>query len=158
MAYESQLGFCRHLRAGQKGKGFMSVSLHLKAKLEMVQNCLEPLLLSDSSAVLVPRLEWVSVYAEQLSDDIGDIEELALPLSEMSEVIAVVEERVYRFVKGALQNLEQTPNELPKEALADFSTIQALAQAGLLPIGTMTLENEAEKPSLAEFFGRSQDE
>ncbi len=136
----------------------MSVSLHLKAKLEMVQNCLEPLLLSDSSAVLVPRLEWVSVYAEQLSDDIGDIEELALPLSEMSEVIAVVEERVYRFVKGALQNLEQTPNELPKEALADFSTIQALAQAGLLPIGTMTLENEAEKPSLAEFFGRSQDE
>ena len=134
----------------------MSVSLHLKAKLETVQSCLEPLLLPDSSAILVPRLEWVSVYAEQLSEDIDDIKELAGPLSEIAEVIAVIEEQVYGFANGAILNLEQ--NQLPKEAIADFSTIQALSRDGLLPLGARTLENEAGKPSLAEFFGRSSDE
>ena len=140
----------------------MSVSLHLKANLTKVQPCLEPLLLPESMIILVPRQDWVSVYAEQLSEDISDIEELAVPLSNLAEVLAVISERyteVYRFSKGALYSLEQQiPNELPREAITELSTIQTLSRAGLLPKGSVILEKEAKKPGLAEFFGRSEDE
>jgi hypothetical protein len=140
----------------------MSVTLHLKADLSNIKSCLEPLLLPESIIILVPREEWVSIYAEQLSEDISDIEELAVPLSDFAEVLAVISERyteVYRFSKGALHSLEQRiPSELPREAISDFSTIQTLSRAGLLPSGSITLEKEAEKPGLAEFFGRSEDE
>jgi hypothetical protein len=140
----------------------MSVSLHLKANLENVQRCLEPLLLPESMIILVPRQDWISIYAEQLSEDISDIEELAVPLSSLAEVLAVISERyteVYRFSKGALHSLEhQIPTQLPREAIAEFSTIQTLSRAGLLPKGSLILEKEAEKPGLAEFFGRSEDE
>ncbi len=140
----------------------MSVSLHLQTSFETVEQILKPLLLSDSLAILVPHQDWVSIYAEQLSENISDIEELAVPLSEITEVIAIIHERyteVYRFKKGALQSLEhQLPTEVPHEAIAEFSTIQTLARAELLPINSRILENEAEKPGLAEYFGRSQDE
>jgi hypothetical protein len=140
----------------------MSVSLHVQISLEATEKKLKPLLLSDSLAILVPHQDWVSVYAEQLSENISDIEELAVPLSAITEVIAIIHERyteVYRFKKGALQSLEHTlPNEIPRQAIADFSTIQTLARAGLLPENSRILENEAEKPGLAEYFGRSQDE
>ena len=140
----------------------MSVSLHIKADLSHVRGCLEPLLLPESMIILVPRQDWVSVYAEQLSEDISDIEELAVPLSDLAEVLAVISQRyteVYRFSKGALHSLEhQIPNELPREAISELSTIQTLSRAGLLPDGSQTFEKEAEKPGLAEFFGRSEDE
>jgi hypothetical protein len=140
----------------------MSVSLHLKANLSDVQHCLEPLLLAESIMILVPRKDWVSVYAEQLSEDISDIEELAVPLSDLAEVLVVISERyteVYRFSKGALHSLEQQiPTELPREAIAELNTIQTLSRAGLLPKGSLNLEKEATKPGLAEFFGRSEDE
>ena len=140
----------------------MSVTLHLKADLSKVQDCLEPLLLPESIMILVPRQDWVSVYAEQLSEDISDIEELAVPLSDLAEVLVVISERyteIYRFSKGALHSLEQqVPSELPREAISELSTIQALARSGLLPNGSQTFEKEAEKPGLAEFFGRSEDE
>ncbi len=134
----------------------MGLSLHLKAKLEAVLRCLEPLLLPDSRAVLVPHLGWVSVYAEQLLD-LSDIEELAVPLSEMSDVIVLTATQIYGFRKGVIQE-QALPDQFPKEAISNFETIQAQALAGLLPIGTRILEHEAEKPGLAEFFGRSQDE
>lgn len=140
----------------------MSVSLHIKANLSHVQRCLEPLLLPESIMILVPHQEWVSVYAEQLSENISDIEELAVPLSYLAEVLVIISERyteVYRFSKGALHNLEQQiPSELPREAIIELSTLQTLSRAGLLPKGSLTLEKEADKPGLAEYFGRSEDE
>ena len=140
----------------------MGVSLHLKSSLEAVRACLEPLLLPDSSAILVPREAWLSVYAEQLSPDISDIEELAVPLSILTEVYAVIAERqleVYVFSKGALQGIQQTtPSDLPDDALSELSIVKTLARTGLLPSGSQTLEREAAKPGLAEFFGRSEDE
>lgn len=140
----------------------MGVSLHLLSNLEQVRACLEPLLLPDSTAILVPRGAWLSIYAEQLSSDISDIEELAAPLSELSEVYAIIAERqleVYVFSKGALQQIQSNPPpDLPDDAINEFEVLQSPAKADLLPSGSQILENEAAKPGLAEFFGRSEDE
>jgi hypothetical protein len=138
----------------------MSVSLHLQAQLEPVQCLLLPLLLPETRAVLVPNGVWLGIYAEQISPDLSDIEELAVPLSQHAPVFCVVLERqteVYTFGKGALQSLAQTlPAGLVPSDLLEFETALSSLRSGLLR--GVLLEPEPEKPGLAEFFGRSRDE
>jgi hypothetical protein len=142
---------------------FMGVSLHLQASLAEVQNCLAPLLLADSNALLLQNQIWVSIYAEQLSEYISDIEELAVPLSSLAAVTAVIAEtrsnEVYIFFKGALQSVSaQLPEDLPLESINDYETLIVLARAGMLSQTFVQLTRDADKPGLAEFFGRSSDE
>jgi hypothetical protein len=138
----------------------MGVSLHLQANLEQVGTWLLPLLLPESCAVLVQRGTWLDIYAEQISADLSDIEELAVPLSQHQPIYCVVLERqseVYCFHKGALQSLSPTlPEGIDPKHLLEFETARALLRTGVLQ--GLLLESEPEKPGLAEFFGRSADE
>ncbi len=141
----------------------VSVSLHLKSQIQKIQQHLESLLLPDSSALLIQQNTWLSIYAEQLSEQISDIEELAVPLSSLVEVIAVIADKrsneVYVFSKGALQSVSATiPTDLPASNLNDYETVQTIAKAGLITEPHLFITREAEKPGLAEFFGRSEDE
>jgi hypothetical protein len=138
----------------------MSISLHLQAKLEQVKLWLLPWLLPETRAVLMLHGAWLSVYAEQLSPDLSDIEELAVPLSQHLPVWCVVFDRqteVYHFDKGALQNISQTPPEgIGLAELLEFEAALSLLRTGVL--AGVLLEPEPEKPGMAEFFGRSRDE
>jgi hypothetical protein len=138
----------------------MSVSLHLQAELEPVKAWLLPLLLPETRAVLVQGSIWLGIYAEQISPELSDIEELAVPLSQHLPVVCVVSERhteIYTFDKGALQSLDQTlPKGIDSGDLLEFETALSLLRSGVLA-GDL-LEPEPEKPGLAEFFGRSRDE
>jgi hypothetical protein len=138
----------------------MSVSLHLQAEFEQVGAWLLPLLLPETCAVLVVRGAWLDIHAEQISPDLSDIEELAVPLSQHVSVFCSILERqteVYCFHKGALQSITQTlPNGVAPDNLLEFETARALLRTGVLQ-GRL-LESEPEKPGLAEFFGRSEDE
>jgi hypothetical protein len=138
----------------------MSVSLHLQAELEPVKAWLLPLLLPETRAVLVQSGVWLGIYAEQISSDLSDIEELAVPLSQHTPVCCVVLERqteMYTFEKGALQSVHQTlPKGIASGDLLEFETALSLLRSGVL--AGVLLETEPEKPGLAEFFGRSDDE
>jgi hypothetical protein len=138
----------------------MSVSMHLQTELEQVKPWLLPLLLPENRVVLVQRGAWLGIYAEQLSADLSDIEELAVPLSQHLPVWCVIFERqteVYAFDKGALQSLNQPPPEgVAPSDLLEFDTALSLLRSGVL--AGVLLEPEPEKPGLAEFFGRSSDE
>ncbi|MFN3265393.1 MAG: hypothetical protein ACK41E_01005 [Deinococcales bacterium] len=138
----------------------MSVSLHLEANSTPTQALLMPLLLPATQAVLMQRSSWLHIYAEQLSADLSDIEELAVPLSQVAPVYCVLIERqteVYIFDKGALQHITQTlPTGILSEDLLEFDTAVSLVRTGVLE--GILLAPEPEKPGLAEFFGRSVDE
>jgi hypothetical protein len=138
----------------------MSVSLHFQASLEATKPLLLPLLLPETRAVLVSFGAWLGLYAEQLSSDLSDLEEFAVPLSQHSHVFCVIQERqteVYTFAKGALQHVTQTlPDGVFSEHLLEFETAVALVKTGVLQ--GVLLESEPEKPGLAAFFGRSVDE
>jgi hypothetical protein len=129
----------------------MSLALHLKAPLSEIADMLEPLLLPDSSAVLVPRGDWVSVYAEQLSEDLADITELAAPLSSAFGSVWVTGELHYRFENGLhLETTHVFPKGVPAETELDLDDD--------LPRDAVRVTRDADKPGLAEFFGRSSDE
>jgi hypothetical protein len=138
----------------------MSVSLHLQAKLERGRAWLLPLLLPESCVVLAQRDSWLDIYAEQMSADLSDIEELCVPLSQHTPIYCVVFERqveVYCFFKGALQSLSQAlPEGIAQNHLFEYETARVLLRTGVLQ--GLLLEFEPEKPGLAEFFGRSADE
>lgn len=138
----------------------MSISLHLEADPEPIKALLLPLLLPETQAILVERSGWLGIYAEQLSSDLSDIEELAVPLSQHTTVYCVIHDRqteVYTFHRGALQHLDQTlPDGILPKDLLEFETALSLLRAGVLQ--ATLLAPEPEKPSLAEFFGRSIDE
>jgi hypothetical protein len=129
----------------------MSVALHLKAPLTEIAETLTAWLLPDSSAVLIPSGDWVSVHAEQLSEDLADITDLAAPLSSAFGEVWATGSLHHRFQNGAL--LETThlrPEWLPLEVDADLDDD--------VPEGAVRVSREADKPGLAEFFGRSADE
>jgi hypothetical protein len=127
----------------------MNVSIHLQADLHAVRDVLEPLLWPETSAVLVPRDGWISVYAEQLSDDFEDIAELAAPLEALNPVfIALPAVKQYRS-----DGLIETTQELPFEIADEFERFEQN-----MPLGAVRLERDASKPGMAEFFGRSTDE
>jgi hypothetical protein len=132
----------------------MSASLHLQADLTPVKEILEPILWPDMSAILWPRDNWISIYAEQLGDDLDDILELAEPLSELGTVF-VVRFEALRYDVLEYQNAELIPatKALPFEASGDFESLKEH-----LPPGAIRVERDAAKPGLGEFFGRSADE
>jgi hypothetical protein len=127
----------------------MNMSLHLQADLRTVREILEPLLWPDTSAILWSRDNWVSVYAEQLSDDMDDVFELAEPLSLLSTVF-VASPEVFEYQGGELIS---TVDALPFEVSEDFESLEEH-----LPPGAIRFERDASKPGMAEFFGRSADE
>jgi hypothetical protein len=129
----------------------MSVALHLKAPLSDIADMLEALLLPDSSAVLVPRGDWVSVYAEQLSQDLADITELAAPLSSAFGSVWATSDLHHRFDNGAHA---ETTHVLPKDVPSEFE----VDVDDELPRDAVRVTRDADKPGLAEFFGRSSDE
>lgn len=130
----------------------MSVALHLRGNASRVAAELEELLLPDSSAVLIPSGEWVSVYAEQLSEDLADITELAAPISEGFGEVWAHATLYYHFKDGVLEEARHdAPAGLPNESdLEDFEAE--------LPANALRITRDAAKPGMAEFFGRSSDE
>ena len=122
------------------------VALHLRAEIRALAEALMALLLPDTSAVLTPHEGWVSLHAEQLSEDLADISELAAPLSARFGEVWASGSLYYRFSAGELQETTHNrPEGLPLEPEDDAA-------------GTLRVSREPEKPGLAEFFGRSQDE
>jgi hypothetical protein len=130
----------------------MSVALHLRGNASRISAELEELLLPDSSAVLIPSGEWVSVYAEQLSEDLADITELAAPLSEGFGEVWAHATLYYRFKDG---NLEESRHDAPA-GLPSGSDLEDFEAE--LPANALRITRDAAKPGLAEFFGRSSDE
>jgi hypothetical protein len=130
----------------------MSVALYLRGNLSRISETLEALLLPDSSAVLIPSGEWVSVYAEQLSEDLADITELAAPLSEDFGEVWAHATLYYRFKNGVL---EESRHDAPA-GLPDGSDLEDFEAE--LPANAVRITRDAAKPGLAEFFGRSSDE
>ncbi|NJK43409.1 MAG: hypothetical protein HC933_03325 [Pleurocapsa sp. SU_196_0] len=129
----------------------MSVALHLRAPITAVARTLEPLLLPDSSAVLIPHGDWVSVHAEQLSEDLADITELAAPLSEAFGLVWAATTLHHRFEHGThLETTHTPPTDVPLEVTLDEDAV--------LPDNAVRVTRDADKPGLAEFFGRSRDE
>ncbi len=121
------------------------VALLLRADAQAVARALEELLLPDSAAV-VTALEggWVSVHAEQLSEDLADIEELAAPLSAQFGTVWARATLIHQFDAGKhVATAHEAPSTLPLETDGG-AVIHVL--------------REAEKPGLAAFFGRSADE
>ncbi len=126
----------------------MNPALYLRGDARAVAMALEELLLPDSSAVLWQTSDWVGVAAEQLSEDLADLAELAEPLSlEFGEVWAHAT-LYHHFEAGAfVETVHIAPPNLPFE-----DDLEAL------PAGAIRVTREPEKPGMAEFFGRSADE
>lgn len=126
----------------------MNPALYLRGDARAVAVALEELLLPDSSAVVLQSGDWVSVAAEQLSEDLADIAELAEPLSLEFGAVWAHATLYHRFEEGAFVETAHTaPSDLPLEQ--DLET---------LPAGAIRVTREPEKPGMAEFFGRSEDE
>ena len=127
----------------------MNPALHLRGDARAVAVALEELLLPDSSAVLWQTSDWVSVAAEQLSEDLGDIAELSEPLSLEFGTVWAHATLYHRFEGGAfVETVHTAPPDLPLEQDAGET----------LPAGAIRVTRDAEKPGMAEFFGRSEDE
>ena len=126
----------------------MNPALYLRGDARAVAVALEELLLPDSSAVVLQSGDWVSVAAEQLSEDLGDIAELSEPLSEQFGTVWAHATLYHHFEGGAfIETTHTAPPDLPLEQ--DLET---------LPAGAIRVTREPEKPGMAEFFGRSEDE
>lgn len=123
----------------------MNVALYLRAPAGRVAHVLEGLLLPDSAAVVTGLTGgWTSVHAEQLSEDLADIEELAAPLSSAFSEVWAHATLYYCFRDGAhTDTTHDAPPDVP------------LKETGSNPIHVL---READKPGLGEFFGRSADE
>ena len=127
----------------------MNPALHLRGDARAVAVVLKELLLPDSSAVLWQTSDWVSVAAEQLSEDLGDIAELSEPLSLEFGTVWAHATLYHRFEGGAfVETVHTAPPDLPLEQDAGET----------LPAGAIRVTRDAEKPGMAEFFGRSEDE
>ena len=127
----------------------MNPALHLRGDARVVASALEELLLPDSSAVLWQSGDWVSVSAEQLSEDLADLAELAEPLSLKFGAVWAHATLYHRFENGAfVETVHSAPPDLPITP-NDLET---------LPAGAIRVTREPEKPGMAEFFGRSEDE
>ncbi len=130
----------------------MGVRLLLRAPIRAAAETLEPHLLPDTSAVLLPHGDWVSLHAEQLSEDLADISELAVPLSVAFHEVWAAATLYYRFQAGELAETFHSPPEgVPLEG-------QNWDWDDELPESAVRVTRDAEKPGLAEFFGRSHDE
>ena len=127
----------------------MNPALYLRGDARVVASVLEELLLPDSSAVLWQSGDWVSVSAEQLSEDLADLAELAEPLSLKFGAVWAHATLYHRFESGAfVETVHSAPPDLPITP-NDLET---------LPAGAIRVTREPEKPGMAEFFGRSADE
>ena len=126
----------------------MNPALYLRGDARAVAVALEELLLPDSSAVVLQSGAWVSIAAEQLSEDLGDIAELSEPLSEQFGTVWAHATLYHRFEGGAfIETTHTAPPDMPLE-----QDLEAL------PAGAIRVTREPEKPGMAEFFGRSEDE
>lgn len=127
----------------------MNPALYLRGDVRAVAVALEQLLLPDSSAVLWQSGAWVSIAAEQLSEDLADIAELSEPLSEQFGTVWAHATLYHRFEGGAfVETVHTAPPDVPLEQDASET----------LPVGAIRVTRHAEKPGMAEFFGRSADE
>lgn len=127
----------------------MNPALYLRGDARAIAVALEELLLPDSSAVLWQSGDWVSVAAEQLSEDLADLAELSEPLSEQFGTVWAHATLYHRFESGAfVETVHVAPPDLPLEDDAGET----------LPAGAIRVTREPEKPGMAEFFGRSEDE
>lgn len=126
----------------------MNPALYLRGDAREVAVVLEKLLLPDSSAVLWQSGDWVSIAAEQLSEDLADLAELSDPLSVHFGTVWAHATLYHRFEEGAfVETVHTAPSDLPLE-----QDLEAL------PAGAIHVTREPEKPGMAEFFGRSEDE
>ena len=127
----------------------MNPVLYLRGDARGVAGQIQELLLPDSSAVLWQSGDWVSVSAEQLSEDLADLAELSEPLSLRFGAVWAHATLYHRFENGAFaETVHDAPTDLPLEP-TDLET---------LPAGAIRVTREPEKPGMAEFFGRSSDE
>ena len=127
----------------------MNPALYLRGDLQVVAALLGELLLPDSSAVLWQSGNWVCVGAEQLSEDLADLAELAEPLSLEFGAVWAHATLYHRFADGVfVETVHTVPSDLPITS----------NDLGTLPAGAIRVTRDAEKPGMAEFFGRSEDE
>ncbi len=109
----------------------------------------------NSSVLLCLKNDWVQVYFDQYLDDgdSDDFESVARELSKFALTVTCFAEESPVTVK-CFQNEFEVHQEIKLEHPdLSFDEIQASNLTGF-----EKLEFEAEKPGLAEFFGRSEDE
>jgi hypothetical protein len=138
----------------------MIASLHLETSdLEHVKNLLTPNLHANSSAFLRVWGGWTQIYFDQYLDDADsdDFESVALGLSHFALTVSCFGEEIPATIKSFHHGLEVATTLQLEQPDLSFEDLQALEDDGK-PIGYEKLEFEADKPGLAEFFGRSQDE
>lgn len=138
----------------------MIASLHLETTdLERVKTLLMPNLQANSSVFLRVKNGWTQVYFDQFLDDgdTDDFESVARGLSSFALTVSCFGEEIPVTIKSFRNNLEVSTTSNLEQPDLSFDDLQELEDAGTL-LGYEKLEFEADKPGLAEFFGRSEDE
>ncbi len=138
----------------------MIASLQLETTdLERVKTLLMPNLQPNSSAFLRVSNGWTQVYFDQFLDagDKDDFESVARGFSNFALTVSCFGEKIPAQIKSFRHNLEVATTVKPEQPDLGFEDLQALEDAGTLE-NYEKLELEADKPGLAEFFGRSTDE
>ncbi len=138
----------------------MIASLHLETtNLERVKTLLLPNLQPNSSVFLRVNNGWTQIYFDQFLDDgdSDDFESVALGLSQLALIVSCFGEVAPAQIKSFQHGLELARTVKLEQPDLSFEDLQALEDQGTLE-GYKKLEFEADKPGLAEFFGRSADE
>ena len=138
----------------------MIASLHLETTdLERVKTLLMSNLRANSSAFLRVLDGWVSIYFDQFLDegDSDDFESVARGLSNVALSVSCFAEQAPATIKSFHRGLEIATTIKLEQTDLSFDDLQKLEDDGT-PAGYEKLEFEADKPGLAEFFGRSEDE
>ncbi len=138
----------------------MIASLHLETTdLEHVKTLLIPNLQPNSSVFLRVNNGWTQIYFDQFleNSDSDDFESVARGLSSFALTVSCFGEEIPATIKSFHHNLELATTIKLEQPDLSFDDLQELEDAGTLT-DAEKLEFEADKPGLAEFFGRSTDE
>ena len=147
-------------------------SLHLETTdMTGVEIAVEAILEPGWNVYLAPSKRWTSVFFSSLEGhDASDLEQFVTPLSIVYRTIVLVgddEENLYfeyrhgRCIDALVGEIGPRVAELEIPtalAFTDFDGLQELEYEDELPGDIIKLEREPDKPGLAEFFGRSDDE
>jgi hypothetical protein len=147
-------------------------SLHLETTdMTGVEIAVEAILEPGWNVYLAPSKRWTSVFFSHFEGyDAADLEQFVTPLSIVYRTIVLVgddednhyfEYRHGRCIDALVGEIGPRVAELEIPtalAFTDFDGLQELEYEDELSDDIIKLEREPEKPGLAEFFGRSEDE